>query len=86
MEAVVAQTLGSELVRPEIPGLAEYAFDVDTYEGGARLNAHITTLPEQPASAGQFTALVVGAGLTGIETATELPGKLRAAMGRAALG
>jgi NADH dehydrogenase len=76
--------LGSELVRPEIPGLADYAFDVDTFEGGARLNAHIASLPEQPASAGQFTALVVGAGLTGIETATELPGKLRTAMGRGA--
>jgi NADH:ubiquinone reductase (H+-translocating) len=75
--------LGSELVRSEIPGLAEYAFDVDTYEGGARLNSHIATLPEQPASAAQFSALVVGAGLTGIETATELPGKLRTAMGRA---
>lgn len=74
--------LGSQVVRPEIPGLAEYAFDVDTYEGGARLNTHIDTLPEQPSSPGQFTVVVVGAGLTGIETATELPGKLRAAMSR----
>ena len=36
--------LGSELVRSEIPGLAEYAFDVDTYEGGARLNAQRVTV------------------------------------------
>jgi NADH:ubiquinone reductase (H+-translocating) len=71
--------LGSRLVRPAIAGLAEYAFDVDTYEGAARLNAHIDDLSEQPASPGQFTALVIGAGLTGIEVATEMLGKLRAA-------
>ena len=69
--------LGSRLVRPEIPGLAEFAFDVDTYEGAARLNDHIDALPEQPASSGQYTVLVVGGGLTGIETATEMLGKLR---------
>jgi NADH dehydrogenase len=75
--------LGSQLVRPEIPGLAEYAFDVDTYRGGVRLNSHIDALPELPPSLGQFTALVVGGGLTGIETATELPGKFRTALARA---
>jgi NADH:ubiquinone reductase (H+-translocating) len=75
--------LGSQLVRPEIRGLTEYAFDVDTYETAARLNAHIGGLPEQSPSPGQHTALVVGAGLTGIEVATELPGKLRTAFARA---
>jgi NADH:ubiquinone reductase (H+-translocating) len=75
--------LGSQLVRPEMRGLTEYAFDVDTYETAARLNAHIGALPEQSPSPGQHTALVVGAGLTGIEVATELPGKLRTAFARA---
>jgi NADH dehydrogenase len=75
--------LGSRLVRPDIPGLAQYAFDVDTYEGAARLNSHIDALDGQPASAGRYTALVVGAGLTGIEAATELLGKLRSALARA---
>jgi NADH dehydrogenase len=72
--------LGSRLMRPPIPGLAEYAFDVDTYEGGCQLNAHIAALPEPEPSAGQWTALVIGGGLTGIEVATEMPGKLRAAL------
>ena len=54
-------------------------FDVDTYDGAERLNAHVAALPEQPVGPGQFTALIVGAGLTGIETATEMPGKLRSA-------
>jgi len=71
--------LGSRLVRPDIPGLGEFAFDVDTYDGAAWLNNHIQSLSAQPRSPGQYTALVVGAGLTGIEAATELLGKLRAA-------
>ncbi|MEA2729286.1 MAG: hypothetical protein QOF70_3761 [Acetobacteraceae bacterium] len=72
--------LGSQLVRPAIRGLAEHAFDVDTYAAATRLNEHIADLPSRAASAGQFTALIVGAGLTGIETATEMPAKLRRAI------
>jgi NADH dehydrogenase len=72
--------LGSRLARPPIPGLEEHAFDVDTYDAGARLNNHIATLPFRRASPGQYNALVVGGGLTGIEVATEMFGKLRAAM------
>jgi NADH:ubiquinone reductase (H+-translocating) len=72
--------LGSRLARPPIAGLAEHAFDVDTYEGGCRLNAHIAALPDRAPSPGQWTALVIGGGLTGIEVATEMPGKLRAAL------
>ena len=71
--------LGSRLACPAIPGLGEFAFDVDTYDGAARLNTHIQSLSTQPRSPGQFTALVVGAGLTGIEAATEMLGKLRLA-------
>jgi NADH dehydrogenase len=75
--------LGSHLVRPAIPGFSEYAFDVDTYEGGMRLNRHIGELPLRTPSPGQYTVLVVGSGLTGIEAATEIAGKLRAAIARA---
>jgi NADH:ubiquinone reductase (H+-translocating) len=71
--------LGSRLVRPPIPGLDIHAFDVDTYDAGCRLNAHIAALPGRAPSPGQWTALVIGGGLTGIEAATEMPGKLRAA-------
>jgi NADH dehydrogenase len=72
--------LGSQLNRPSLPGLAEYALDVDTYEAAARLNAHLQSLPQRPESPGQYNVVVVGAGLTGIETATEMPGKLRASL------
>lgn len=67
--------LGSRLARPNLPGLAEHGFDVDTYAAAVRLNAHIVGLGPRAAS----TALVVGGGLTGIEAAAEMPGKLRAA-------
>ena len=70
--------LGSELVRPPIPGLGEHGFDIDTYDAAARLGAHLATLPSRPASPGRFTALVVGGGLTGVEMATELATRLRA--------
>jgi NADH dehydrogenase len=73
--------LGSCLDRPPIPGLEKYGFDIDTYEAGQRLNDHIAALPSAEPTPGQFTVLIVGAGLTGIEAAAEMPGKLRAALG-----
>ncbi|MFC4602616.1 NAD(P)/FAD-dependent oxidoreductase [Rhodococcus kronopolitis] len=75
--------LGSELARPPVPGLAEHAFDVDTYDHAVRLTAHLDSLADAERYPGQFTAVVVGAGLTGIETATELPGRLRRVLDRA---
>jgi NADH dehydrogenase len=69
--------LGSELVRPPIPGLAEHGFDIDTHDAASRLGAHLDALPARPASPGRFTALVVGGGLTGVEMATELATRLR---------
>jgi NADH:ubiquinone reductase (H+-translocating) len=77
--------LGSLLRRPSVAGLAECAFDVDTYSGGARLNTHLQSLPHRPESPGLYTVVVVGAGLTGIEAATEMPEKLRTALARASL-
>src|SRR5262249_14542286 len=76
--------LGSQLLRPDMPGLAEHAFDVDTYDGAARLAAHLQSLPDRPRSPGRFT-VVVGAGLTGIEAAAEMPQRLRAIQDRAGL-
>ena len=72
-------TLGSELVRPAIPGLAANSFDVDTYAAALRLNAHLASLVERHATRARNTVVVVGAGFTGIEVATEMPEKLRAA-------
>ena len=68
--------LGSRLANPPVPGLSEHAFDVDTYGGATRLAEHLNALPCQSRLPGQWTVLIVGAGLTGIETAAEMPGRL----------
>lgn len=71
--------LGSRLAHPPIPGLTSHAFDVDTYAAAERLNVHIAGLVNRVPTPGLSTALVVGGGLTGIEAAAEMPGKLRVA-------
>ncbi|SAL32409.1 NAD(P)/FAD-dependent oxidoreductase [Caballeronia humi] len=68
---------GSTLVHPAIPGLADYSFDVDTYASACKLQAHLHGLASRAAPAGRYTAVVVGAGLTGVELAAELPARLR---------
>ena len=77
--------LGSRLLRPDVAGLGEHAFDVDTYDGAAKLDRHLRSLPTRPESPGRFTVIVVGAGLTGIEAATEMPGRLRSVLARAGM-
>ncbi|OBA85792.1 NADH dehydrogenase [Mycobacteriaceae bacterium 1482268.1] len=75
--------VGSTVVRPDIPGLAEFGFDVDTYDGAVKLQKHIHDLAHRAADPATATAVVVGAGLTGIETACELPTMLSDALGPA---
>ncbi|MFG1998065.1 NAD(P)/FAD-dependent oxidoreductase [Spirillospora sp. NPDC048911] len=55
---------GSRLVRPDFPG-ADRVFDVDTLAAADRLDAHLRARTP-------FRAVVVGAGFTGLEVATEL--------------
>src|SRR5215469_14599209 len=55
-------TLGSELVRPAVPGLAARGFDVDTYAAAVRLEAHLATLRAQDDRPGRSTVVVVGGG------------------------
>ncbi|GGT02594.1 NAD(P)/FAD-dependent oxidoreductase [Streptomyces chromofuscus] len=68
--------VGSQLVRPAIPG-SEWIFDVDTLDAATALDHHLRRLPQRPATAGRFTAVVIGAGFTGLEMATELVARLR---------
>ncbi|WP_369991567.1 NAD(P)/FAD-dependent oxidoreductase [Pseudomonas xanthosomatis] len=72
---------GSQLARPAVPGLGQHSFDVDQIESAARLEQHLMALGKQPASAARNTVVVSGGGFTGIETATEMPARLRAALG-----
>ncbi|MFF4759747.1 NAD(P)/FAD-dependent oxidoreductase [Streptomyces sp. NPDC001292] len=58
-------TLGSSVAHHGVPGVAEYAFDVTGRSSALRLRERLAGLGEGG------TVLVVGEGLTGIETATE---------------
>ncbi|VVP29240.1 NAD(P)/FAD-dependent oxidoreductase [Pseudomonas fluorescens] len=71
---------GSKLNRPPLEGL-EHAFDVDEIESATELETHIKALKNEPASPARNTVVVIGGGFTGIETATEMPARLRAALG-----
>ena len=73
--------LGSSVAKPDLPGLAEFGYDIDTYDGAMRLQAHVRDLAAGPKDSATSTAVVVGAGLTGIEIATELPAMLSDALG-----
>ena len=68
---------GSRLFRPNIPGLAEYAFSIDNVDDAIALDRHLHELAKLPASAARDTIVVAGAGFTGIEAATEMPSRLR---------
>ena len=73
---------GSRGFRPNIPGLAEHAFGVELMDEAIKLDAHLHALAKRPSSKGRNTVVVAGGGFTGIETATEMPGRLRAILGR----
>jgi NADH:ubiquinone reductase (H+-translocating) len=45
--------------------------------GAAVLDGHLRRLASAPSGEGRFTAVVVGAGFTGLEVATEMVGRLR---------
>lgn len=72
---------GSRLFRPAIPGLAEHTFSVDQIDEAAELEAHLLALARQPETPARNTVVVAGGGFTGIETAAEMPARLRAALG-----
>ncbi|QOZ23576.1 NAD(P)/FAD-dependent oxidoreductase [Bradyrhizobium sp. CCBAU 51753] len=73
---------GSQLFRPNVPGLAEHGFSVDSLEDAIALDKHLHGLAKLPQSAARDTVVVAGGGFTGIEAATELPSRLRAILGK----
>ncbi len=71
---------GSRLTYPPLPRWRE-TFDVDGYEGGRRLAVHLAALANGPPGDTAGVAVVIGAGLVGIEIACELPDRLRSVLG-----
>ncbi|OBI48801.1 NAD(P)/FAD-dependent oxidoreductase [Mycobacterium sp. E787] len=72
---------GSRVVKPDIPGLREFGFDVDTHDGALALRRHLRELAAEAPTPAAATVVVVGAGLTGVEVACELPARLRDSFG-----
>src|SRR5262249_35482243 len=75
---------GSKLFRPNIPGLAEHGFAVDSLDDAVALDKHLQGLANRPAVNGRDTVVVTGGGFTGIEAATEMPTRLRKILGNKA--
>jgi NADH:ubiquinone reductase (H+-translocating) len=73
---------GSRLFRPNIPGLAEHGFSVDSLDDAIALDKHLHGLADRPAVDGRDTVVVAGGGFTGIEAATEMPARLRDILGK----
>jgi NADH dehydrogenase len=75
---------GSQLSVPPVAGFAEHGFNVDTLLSAQRLDAHLKALVAQPETPARNTVVVVGGGLTGLESASEMPMRLRAILGNEA--
>ncbi|MGE8360396.1 NAD(P)/FAD-dependent oxidoreductase [Pseudomonas sp.] len=75
---------GSQVARPSQGGMDRHTFDVDSLASALELEDHLQSLRTLPDSSARNTVVVVGGGFTGIETATEMPARLRAILGDSA--
>lgn len=72
---------GSQVRHPPIPGLADFAFNVDQREEANRLWRHVHDLVDKAPSIERDTVVIAGGGFTGIETAAEFPHRMRSIFG-----
>lgn len=73
---------GSRLAAAASPESSQaQVHNVDTLAAAVALDEHVQGLSSLPSAPGRYTAVVVGAGFTGIEIATELVGRLRRVAG-----
>lgn len=73
---------GSDGFAPPIPGLADFGFAATQLAEAVALDRHLHALAKKPASIARNTVVVGGAGFTGLEFATEVPGRLREILGQ----
>lgn len=73
---------GSRSFQPPIPGLSDFGHSVTDRDGAVALDEHLRGLAERPDSPARNTVVVGGGGFTGIEVATEMPGRLREILGQ----
>ncbi len=69
---------GSELKELPIPGITEYAWNIDNYDAAIAFDRHLREVTRTPDAPGYNTFVIVGAGLTGIELVTEMRTRIEA--------
>lgn len=74
---------GSQLFQPDVPGLADHGFNTDQWDSAQRLAMHLRALADRPDTPARNTVVIAGGGFTGLEAASEMPIRLRAALGDA---
>jgi NADH dehydrogenase len=72
---------GSNLAKPNIPGINQFTFNNDQLSEALRLQRHLEDLASRPSTRARNTVVIAGGGFTGIETAAELPTRLRSILG-----
>jgi len=63
---------GSEIKHLPITGLAEYGWNIDTYDAAIALDQHLSRILQSPLALGHDTFVIIGAGFTGIELVAEM--------------
>jgi NADH:ubiquinone reductase (H+-translocating) len=67
---------GSELPPLPVPGVAEHTHNIDSYDGAVALDRHLRHVAKTPDAPGHDTYVIVGGGMTGIELAAEMRGRI----------
>ncbi|MEE9317654.1 MAG: FAD-dependent oxidoreductase, partial [Rhodospirillales bacterium] len=70
--------VGSELRKLPVPGLDRHGFNIDAYQAAVALDRHLASILKTPEGPGHNTFVILGAGLTGIELATEMRDRIEA--------
>ncbi len=75
---------GSELRQLPIPGMAEFAWNIDSYKGAKAFDDHLKAIAGALAEPSNNTFVIIGAGMTGIELAAEMRDRIEQHAGAAA--
>lgn len=67
---------GSEGIVPPVTGMNAHTFSIDTYKDALALDQHLKVLAAAPADEGTNCFVIIGSGISGIEMATELRGRI----------
>jgi NADH:ubiquinone reductase (H+-translocating) len=75
---------GSELRQLPIPGMAEFAWNIDSYKGAKAFDDHLKAIAGALSVPANNTFVIIGAGMTGIELAAEMRDRIEQHAGAAA--